>query len=271
MVVSRNDELILAQDIVEQAPTSAVLWDKLVKAMEKPAMGEPHRPSELQVRASELWDDLEPHLDDVGIQRSVPGKLDLMDEIVAQLITHVCGRPPAPGMLEMPGVTESQVADFFHAAADFYRAAPWQRVASEETIKVECDAFESGPWYAAIIGQLGMTPGFALYEDLEALLRMREGDSDDEQNARDTVALSVTFGDQTETPVPDLEAALKHGFEAGRARGLSLGHAERARAGRCGRRWPGSFNSWRPASAPCLASSSRTTVMIPRRRSRKSS
>ena len=213
MVVSRTDELILAQDIVEQEPTSAMLWDKLVKAMEKPAMGAPQRPSEVQVRASDLWDELEPHLDDVQIQRSVPGALDLMDEIVASLITHVCGRPPAPGLLEMPGVTERQVADFFHAAADFYRAAPWQRVASEETIKVACDTFESGPWYAAVIGQLGMTPGFALYEDLNALLKMREGDGSDEQNARDTVALSVTFGDQTETPIPDLDAALTHDWE----------------------------------------------------------
>lgn len=213
MVISRTDELILAQDIVEQEPTSAMLWDKLVKAMEKPAMGIPQRPSEIQVRASELWDELEPDLDDVQIQRTVPGELDLMNEIVASLITHVCGRPPAPGLLEMPGVTKRQVADFFHAAADFYRAAPWQRVASEETIKIACDTFESGPWYAAVIGQLGVTPGFALYEDLNALLKMREGDGSDEQNARDTVALSVTFGDKTETPIPDLDAALTHAWE----------------------------------------------------------
>ena len=213
MVVSRTEGLILAQEILEEEPTAPLLWDKLVKAMEKPAAGEPHRPEELQVRVSELWDDLEPHLDDVRIQRSVFVDLDMIDEIVEQLIAHLCGRTPAPGLLEMPGVTEQQVASFFRAAANFYRAAPWQRVASEETIKIECDQFESGPWYAAIIGQLGLTPGVALYEDLDALLRMREGATNDEQNARETVALSVTFGDQTETPMPDLDAALNHDWE----------------------------------------------------------
>jgi hypothetical protein len=58
-----------------------------------------------------------------------------------------------------------------------------------------------------------MTLGFALYEDLDALLRMRDGDASDEQNARETVALSVTYGDETEIPVPDLDAAESYGWE----------------------------------------------------------
>jgi len=213
LVVSRTEELILAQDILEEPPTSAVLWDKLVKAMEKPSMGEPHRPSEIQVRSSELWDDLEPHLDDVGIERLVVERLDLMEEIVEQLIVHMCGRTLAPSLLEMPGITEPMVASFFRSAAEYYRKAPWQHVASEETIKIDCDRFESGPWYTAIIGQLGMTPGFALYEDMESLLRLREGDASDEKNARETVALSVTYGDQTEIQVADFEDVERHGWE----------------------------------------------------------
>ena len=58
-----------------------------------------------------------------------------------------------------------------------------------------------------------MVRGLALYEDLEALLRMREGDGSDEENARETVALSVTFGDQTELPIADLDAAERLGWE----------------------------------------------------------
>jgi hypothetical protein len=42
---------------------------------------------------------------------------------------------------------------------------------------------------------------------------MRDGDATDEQNARDTVALSVTYGDETETSVADADAADRHGWE----------------------------------------------------------
>ena len=42
---------------------------------------------------------------------------------------------------------------------------------------------------------------------------MRDGNASDEQNARETVALSVTYGDETEVPVPDLDAAERYGWE----------------------------------------------------------
>lgn len=113
----------------------------------------------------------------------------------------------------MPGVRLVDVESFFKASTEFYRAAPWQRVGGTETIKVTCDRFESGPWYAVVIGQMGMTLGLALYENLETLVRMRSRGSSDEQSARETVALSVTFGDKTEIPVADLDAIEAHGWE----------------------------------------------------------
>ncbi len=213
LVVSKTEDLILSQEVVEGPPSPALLWDKLTEAMESPSMGDPHRPSELEVRPSEPWDELEPHLGEIQVRRAVSDRLDLVDTILEKLVEHVCGRPPGPGLLDMPGVTARQVASFFEAAAAFYRAAPWQRVGGSETIRIACDRFESGPWFCVIIGQMGMTLGIALYEDHRALVRMRDGDASDEQNARETVALSVTYGDETEIPVPDLDAAERNGWE----------------------------------------------------------
>jgi hypothetical protein len=42
----------------EEAPPAALLWDTLVQAMQHPAAGEPHRPTELQVRPDERWEAL---------------------------------------------------------------------------------------------------------------------------------------------------------------------------------------------------------------------
>ena len=72
----------------------------------------------------------------------------------------------------MPGVTPEQVGGFYEAAASFFRQAPWKKVGYEAAIKVECDKFQSGPWYAVLMGQSGLTTGLALYEDLKALRRI---------------------------------------------------------------------------------------------------
>jgi hypothetical protein len=73
---------------------------------------------------------------------------------------HACGKP-RPGLLDMPGVMPAQVAGFY-AAASFFRQAPWKEFGYEAAIWVECDRFQSGPWYAVLMVQLGLTTELAL-------------------------------------------------------------------------------------------------------------
>jgi hypothetical protein len=114
----------------------------------------------------------------------------------------------------MPGVTPGRVAGFYEAAAAFFHQAPWKEVGYEAAIKVECAKFQSGPWYAVLMGQSGLTTGLALYEDLKALRRLwaRGGKG----NARRTVGTSVTFGEEWDIPVADLDAAKEHGWPVAR-------------------------------------------------------
>src|SRR5207249_5604751 len=141
--------------------------------------------------------------------------LEDMDIVFGGMYQHLLGKP-RPSMLEMPGITPEQVGDFFDAAASFYKEMPWKTVADDGTIKVECDRFQSGPWYAVVMGQSGLTMGLALYDDLEALRRMWAGDRGDRDNARQSVATTVTFGEEWDIPVADLEAAKKHGWPVAR-------------------------------------------------------
>ena len=62
-----------------------------------------------------------------------------------------------------------------------------------------------------LMGQSGLTTGLALYDDLEALRRLWAGERADEDNAWQSVATTVTFGEEWDIPVADLEAARKHG------------------------------------------------------------
>jgi tetratricopeptide (TPR) repeat protein len=231
LVRSRSNDLVLAHEMPENAPSAALLWDVLVQAMQHPAAGTPHRPTELQVRADERWDSLKPHLDEIGVNLAVAEGLDQMEVVFRGMYEHVCGKPP-PGLLDMPGVTPAQVGTFYEAAAFFFRQAPWKQVGFETAIKVGCDRFQSGPWYAVLMGQSGLTTGLALYEDLEALQRMWAGERADENNARQSVATTVTFGEEWDIPVADLEAMKRHGWPVARPdaypevfhkeRGLSL-------------------------------------------------
>jgi tetratricopeptide (TPR) repeat protein len=215
LVTSRSTDLILAHQVVEEQPAQALVWDLLVQAMRQPAAGEAHRPSELQVRPNDYWDALRPHLEAVGVQVHVTEELDHADALVADLSAHLGGEPE-PGLLDAPGVTPERVARFYQAAAAFFRQAPWKKVGYEGAIKVECDRFRSGPWYTVLMGQSGLTMGLALYEDLGRLRRLWVGDAADEENARESVTTSVTFGEEWSVAVADLDAAKQHGWEVAR-------------------------------------------------------
>jgi tetratricopeptide (TPR) repeat protein len=231
LTTSRSNDLVLAHQMLEETPSAAQLWDGLVQAMQHPAAGGPHRPTELQVRPNERWEALRPHLDEIGVEVAMADELDQLEAVFHEMCEHVCGKPK-PGLLDMPGVTPEQVGSFYEAAASFFRQAPWKKVGYESAIKVECDKFQSGPWYAVLMGQSGLTTGLALYDDLKALRKMWTDDREDEDNARKSVATTVTFGEEWDIPVADLEAAQKHGWQVARPdaypeifhkeRGLSL-------------------------------------------------
>jgi hypothetical protein len=66
------------------------------------------------------------------------------------------------------------------------------------------------------MGQSGLTTGLALYEDLGALRRLWAGARADGDVARQSVATTVTFGEEWDIPVADLEAAQRHGWPVAR-------------------------------------------------------
>jgi hypothetical protein len=215
LVTSRSNDLVLAHQMPEGTPSTALLWDVLVQAMQKPAAGKPHRPTEIQMKADVRWESLKPHLEEIAVELVVRDELDLLNGIFKHMAEQVGGKPQ-PGLLDMPGVTPEQVGSFYEAAAYFFQQAPWKKVGFEAAIKVESAKFQSGPWYAVLMGQSGLTMGLALYEDVEALRRMLTGERADEDNARQSVATTVTFGEEWDIPVADLEAAKRYGWQVAR-------------------------------------------------------
>ena len=211
LVASRTREMVLGHAMLEAEPTAEALWDILTGAMANPAMGDPHRPSEIQIRPSSTWEQLETPLEAIGVACEPTDPLDQIDFLFENLVKHLEG-VSQPGLLDMPGVTEPHAERFYEVAAAFYRRAPWRQLGYEAIIQVECDRYQSGPWYGVVMGQSGLTLGIALYEDLALLRRMYAGKLTDEEGARRTVALTVTFDDDASLSEADLEAIEANGW-----------------------------------------------------------
>jgi hypothetical protein len=205
-VFSHTNDLILAFELTTERPSAEQAWQVLLKAMRQPEAGEAHRPTEVQLTEEPPWCEvLRPPLESLNVSCVTVAAIDGLDALLDELSGHLASQGP-PSLLEMPGVTPEAVAAFFDAAALFYRQAPWKRT-GERPIRIECARFESSPWYAVVMGQAGMTRGLVLYDDLATLLRIQEGDLSEEENARQTAALAVVFGDKDELPPEDVAEA----------------------------------------------------------------
>lgn len=205
-------DLILGHGMAYDRPSANRLWETLVQALQKPAVGAPRRPAELQVRAVEHWAELQAHIEEIGIALVQADRLEEIDAAFNSMHEHLAG-PPGPGMLDVPGVSPERVAGFFDAAAGFYRGAPWIEVGDDTILKIECGRYESGPWYGVVMGQAGMTYGLALYEDLHIVRKTQKGDMSDESHTRRAVVLTLTYGEATDLAVKDLDALERHGWK----------------------------------------------------------
>lgn len=215
VVASDTQDAILAFELVPYTPTADDVWKNVVKAMTQPAEGKPHRPTEVLLGKEAPMVGLQTRLAALGIGVRVSDELPRIDQVFEDVTEELAG-DRQPGIIDMPSVTPRMVRGLFEAAAEFYRQAPWKKV-RERTIRVECSKFESGLWYAALMGQGGFAAGLVLYESLETLNRLKQGDLSEEENARLTSALGIIFGEKDNLPEADLEAVEQYGWKvAGR-------------------------------------------------------
>ncbi|MCI0455669.1 MAG: hypothetical protein L0Z62_01650 [Gemmataceae bacterium] len=96
-VVSRTDGHLLAFELFHEAPTAVQAWQTVCKAMLGPEAGEPHRPTEVQLRREDWAGALGPDLDALNIGCVTAEALNEIDkafeELGGQLVAH--GQPRA--------------------------------------------------------------------------------------------------------------------------------------------------------------------------------
>jgi tetratricopeptide (TPR) repeat protein len=213
LVVSRSHDLVLGHDISQKCPSAEWLGHAIGKVIQRPAVGDSRRPSRVEVRSVEQRDAILSYLQQAGIECEVVSQLDVLDAAFDSMLDHLNRDGGPPSLLNAPRITLEQVGGFFAAAAEFYRQKPWQRVPGDTIIQVDCDKFQSGTWYAVVMGQSGVQQGIALYENLAALQSVIAGHRSEAENARGMSAISMMFSEVFELSFRDLDAAEKYGWQ----------------------------------------------------------
>jgi tetratricopeptide (TPR) repeat protein len=213
LIVDHSAHKILGQEVVSPEPDAAVLFDFLARTMRKPQFGAPQRPSEIQVRDKPVWNAVQLHLEEIGVDCIYQSELETADFIHNEMQGVMRPEQP-PALVEIENFDSSQGASFYRAAADFFRRAPWQRVPSDAAVQVDCPQLaEFGPsrWYAVVLGQGGQTYGLALYSQLCDIQSIRGGCcSVESEGALQGTALSILYGEAWEVPIDDMLAAERH-------------------------------------------------------------
>lgn len=111
----------------------------------------------------------------------------------------------------MGSVSTDQSRDFYRAAANFYRQAPWRTVGEGETIEIRCQQLSGGPWYAVILGKMINIKGLMLFDDREGRRLMQRANYERIADRLRTIA--VHFEDAGQANPKDVAAAREHGFE----------------------------------------------------------
>ena len=217
LVVDHSEHLILGQEMVASEPTPEQMFDHIVRTIEKPLIGEPHRPSEIQVREAPLWEAIRPHLEEIGIDCIYRPELDELEYIRDEMGKMFLKEQQFPPLSEIPDIDPARIGGLYAAASEYYKASPWRMLDSDTPLRIECrqlKSHRSEPWYALTMGQSNMTFGLALYAELEMIHGLWGHDHDSEEQCENEPinSLSLMFSEAFEIAVPDLVASEKLGW-----------------------------------------------------------
>ena len=138
-------------------------------------------PTHVSIRHSTLVEPIAKALIPHGIRVMLEDELPGVADVIQSMLAHVFGAiVPLHLLRSQPetwagwGIPRERVAQMFHAAAAFHRAAPWSRSTDEMPILVSRSGGHE--WTAVILGAAGNQTGMTFYHDPADLERMTTRD-----------------------------------------------------------------------------------------------
>jgi uncharacterized protein DUF6930 len=100
VALPRGDPLVYLP--VEYAPTVNDLADLLADAMRRPLTGPPRRPDHMHFRANPRWDELFPHLNELGIEVTLRDDLPELEAVYLDFLREMRKARPGPVIMLSP-------------------------------------------------------------------------------------------------------------------------------------------------------------------------
>jgi hypothetical protein len=110
LVVALPDNNPLALVSVEYTPDVNDLADLLAAALRRPMIDEAHRPQRITFRANPRWEELFPHLKELGIDASIQTDLPALEDVYLDFLRQMRRARPTPLVLTRLGTPDVQKA-----------------------------------------------------------------------------------------------------------------------------------------------------------------
>ena len=122
-----------------------------------------YRPSRLELKDAALAEALAPALEAAGIAWRVVQRLDLVDEVVADMARHLGSGGREERLYDGPGVDAPRLRGFAEAAAAFYRATLWNHLTDRDLVRVDSAVPDEGLRWLTVLGAGGREFGIGFY------------------------------------------------------------------------------------------------------------
>jgi hypothetical protein len=127
---------------VEYTPTVNDLADLLADAMRRPLTGSARRPQHLHLRGNPRWEELFPHLKEIGVEVSIQDDLPKVEEVYEDFLREMRKASPGPIFMVSPG--RGHIAKQFPAVATFVKGYGHIEVGDQEGCGFLVRALEAG-------------------------------------------------------------------------------------------------------------------------------
>lgn len=183
-------------------PVEPAALAAIVSLAELPDMR--YRPSRVELKDAALAEALAPSLEAAGITWRVIERLDLVDEVVADMARHLGSGGRGERLYDEPGVDAPRVCGFAAAAAAFYRAALWNHLTDRDLVRVNSRVPDEGLRWLTVLGAGGREFGIGFYTSEQDHRRLVTSELPLREVAR-TPRWFLTFGAAHDLPIGDAE------------------------------------------------------------------
>jgi hypothetical protein len=128
VALPRGDPLVYL--LVDYTPTVNDLADLLADAMRRPLTGSARRPDRIHFRANPRWDELFPHLEELGIEATLHDDLPELEEAYLDFLREMRKASPGPVIMLSPRPTDP--GRQFPALRQWVRESGWIEVGRKE-------------------------------------------------------------------------------------------------------------------------------------------